>query len=515
MALVLAGKVAPLATGDEKAVFAGRVWLGDDGRVAAVTRGTTPKPAGFDDAPVVDVGASVIYPGFVDLHSHIGFNTLPLWSDPEQEDAYLHHDSWPGGDSYKNLITWPAWSLIKAAPESLLTYVQVRAVAGGTTSIQGWPTLSRRATNMLVRSVDNDAIGAVKDPVSVSALTLELTDLVKRAQLLEEGRAFVYHCGEGQPGSIAAREFDDLAKADCLQRGTIAIHCTALEAAAFAKWKKKPGTVVWSPFSNLWLYGVTTDVPAARANKLSVCLGTDWGPSGTKNLLGELKVARLWSDAQGWGLTDHDLVRMITTNPGDALGRAWKAKLGRLVKGGLGDVVVLARRKQDPWANVMAAREADVRMVVVGGRPVYGDKALLEKAGVSKTTSVPVGSVTKRVPLVLPDGSGKTWPWSDVVARLDQVRKEAAVKPPAGPAGAARGAAARPAIVADPPGTPPLVARLDMPGAPMEVAGPPPKGVTVDIPPIEPLHHNAAWLATIRNRGFHGGALDGLRALFS
>ena len=96
----------------------------------------------------------------------------------------------------------------------------------------------------------------------------------------------------------------------------VAIHASALDGSHFEHWKDeakpKPGetagTVVWSPFSNLWLYGTTTLVPEAWAARIGVSLGTDWGPSGTKNLLGELKVARLWSDLQSWDLTDHDLV---------------------------------------------------------------------------------------------------------------------------------------------------------------------------------------------------------------
>ena len=48
---------------------------------------------------------------------------------------------------------------------------------------------------------------------------------------------------------------------------------------------------MWSPFSNLWLYGKTTDVATAQSNGMRICLGADWSPSGSKSLLGELKVA--------------------------------------------------------------------------------------------------------------------------------------------------------------------------------------------------------------------------------
>ncbi len=60
-----------------------------------------------------------------------------------------------------------------------------------------------------------------------------------------------------------------------------------------------------------------------------------------------------------------------------------------------------------------------------------------------------------------------------------------------------------------------MVVKLDMPGGPQASAGPPPKGQTVQIPPIEPVHHNPAWLKTIPGRGFHSGALDGLSEAFA
>jgi 5-methylthioadenosine/S-adenosylhomocysteine deaminase len=515
---VLEGTVAPMAPGDEEATFAGRVWLGDDGLVAAVTRRGERAPAGFDSERVVDVGDAVIYPGFIDLHSHLAYNSLPLWAEADRAAPYLHHDSWPGADGYQEEVSWPAWTLLDRAPESVLAYVQVRALAGGTTSIQGWPSVSRHPTNALVRSVDNDAVGPLRDPVLVSALTQDVAELTKRAGHLQQGRVFIYHCAEGQQGSIVTREFDDLGTAGCLRPGLVAVHCSALDGSHFDRWRRSAGssrgpvgTVVWSPFSNLWLYGTTTDVPAARADRLAVCLGSDWGPSGTKNLLGEIKVARIWSDRQGWDLTDHELVRMITSTPGDALAPAWGHPTGRLVAGGLGDVVVLSRRGPDVWANLVAAREADVLLVVVGGRALYGSSALMEAAGAPPTTMVRPGRTVRRVPLKRPDATGTPWAWADVIARLEAVRADAARHPPVGPEGARGGPppVSLP-LAGDPPGTPPLVARPDMPGAPAEAAGPPPPGRTVDIPPVGSLHHSPAWISTIRRRGFHGGVLDGL-----
>jgi cytosine/adenosine deaminase-related metal-dependent hydrolase len=519
--MVLAGTVAPMAPGAEDDVFPGRVWLGDDGLIAAVTRDGDPAPPGFESARVVDVGEAVIHPGFIDLHSHVGYNTLPLWVEPTQTTPFLHHDIWPGEPSYRAEVGWPAWTLLDRAPETLLAYIQVRALAGGTTAIQGWPTASRPATNRLVRCIDDDQIGPLADPIRVSALTLDQAALASRATAMRAGRSFIYHCAEGQPRSRVVSEFEDVDRAECLQPGLIAVHGCALDGSHFDRWAQAAGTpagtIVWSPLSNLWLYGITTDVPAALATGLTVALGTDWGPSGTKNLLGELKVARSWSENSGWGLTDHQLVAMVTSAPGDALARAWQAQVGRLQPGALADVTVLSRRSDDVWTNAVTARERDVQLVVVGGRGRYGTKPLMDRAGERATTPVRIGRYSRRVPTVRPDDPSAVWPWAEILGRLDAVRADAAVRPPSGPAAGRRPPTATApvsSLAGDPAGTPAMVARLDMPGAPQAAAGPPPKGQTVDIPPIEPVHHDPAWLATIAGRGFHAGALDGLPAAF-
>ena len=263
MTLVVGGTIAALRPDAEDDVFPGRVWLADDGRVAAVTRGNAPGPPGFDGAPAVDVGAAVIYPGLVDLHSHLGYNTLPLWADPGQQTPYLHHDIWPGEPSYKPDVSWPAWTLAAQAPEALLTYVQVRCLAGGTTSVQGWPSTSRPALNRLVRCVDDDRIGPQPDPVKVSALTLEPADLGSRSTAMGAGSVFIYHCAEGQPGSSSPASSTIWTEPAACSSGWSA--CTRRRwTRATTRWHTKArqvstvapfGSVVWSPFSNLWLTG--------------------------------------------------------------------------------------------------------------------------------------------------------------------------------------------------------------------------------------------------------------------
>ena len=330
MALVIAGRIVPLDRADPAAVFKGRVYLDDSGTIDSVAPGNAAAPAGFVNAPLLDVGDAFVLPGLIDLHNHIGYNALPLWTEPSQQTAFLHHESWTRAATYQKAISWPAKALVEAAPEALLAYVQLRALVGGTTAIQGWPSANRQHVQVL-RDIDDETAGKNdRNLIYTSALTKKPLELGRMAQAQKQGAGFIYHCAEGQVGSLVAREFVDVANAGCLEKTLIGIHCNAVSGPDWKRWAaSKAGAIAWSPFSNLWLYGTTTDIAAARQQGVAICLGSDWGPSGSKNVQGELKVAKLASQKLGLGLSDQELVAMLTTNPGDALSRCWKKTIGR------------------------------------------------------------------------------------------------------------------------------------------------------------------------------------------
>jgi hypothetical protein len=71
----------------------------------------------------------------------------------------------------------------------------------------------------------------------------------------------------GPPGSGGAPRF-------------IAVHTNAVDPAVYAHWQS-PGAIAWPPFSNLWLYGQTTDVPAARAVGINVLFRSCPSPSSS------------------------------------------------------------------------------------------------------------------------------------------------------------------------------------------------------------------------------------------
>ena len=124
------------------------------------------------------------------------------------------------------------------------------------------------------------------------------------------------HLSEGTNAS-ARRHFENLQFSPnkwALGPSLCGIHCVALQKPDFAIMKQKGASMVWSPFSNLLLYGQTADIKSAKASGITMALGSDWSPSGSKNLMGELKVAKLYSDANGILFSDYELLAMATKN---------------------------------------------------------------------------------------------------------------------------------------------------------------------------------------------------------
>jgi hypothetical protein len=179
----------------------------------------------------------------------------------------------------------------------------------------------------------------------------------------------------------------------------IGIHCAGLTEADFADWEKLTGgaKIVWSPLSNLMLYGKTTDIPAALRHHAIVCLGTDWTPSGSKNLLWELKVAdQVNNSTFKHALQDVDLVATCTRNPAKLLN--W-GHVGMIKVGMTADLIVVDAKggAANPYRSLIEATETNVQLVTIGGDPRYGDEAILKQLKLNPDKS-PMYEVLKESP---------------------------------------------------------------------------------------------------------------------
>jgi len=48
---------------------------------------------------------STIYPGLIELHNHLAYNALPLWSPVPRR--FEHRGQWPDHPDYRKLISGP------------------------------------------------------------------------------------------------------------------------------------------------------------------------------------------------------------------------------------------------------------------------------------------------------------------------------------------------------------------------------------------------------------------------
>jgi 5-methylthioadenosine/S-adenosylhomocysteine deaminase len=219
---------------------------------------------------------------------------------------------------------------------------------------------------------------------------------------LNKTHKLILHLAEGL-GPTAREHFTALHLADgswALAPSLVAIHSNGLEAEDFEVLHDHGVGVVWSPLSNLLLYGGTTNITAAAKNKVPIALGSDWSPSGSRNLLAELKVARIVNDKLSPSpFTDRELVAMATRNPATMLG--WENAIGSLADGHFADLLVVAGADGDPYDHLLTAAERDIALVMVDGVARFGRPSLMDDLAPGVTfETLKVGGLSRRLNLV-------------------------------------------------------------------------------------------------------------------
>jgi cytosine/adenosine deaminase-related metal-dependent hydrolase len=331
-------------------------------RIAGVTQ---TRPAG---ARVLETDG-VILPGLIDLHGHPEYNVFAAWEPPRR---YVNRYAWRRSREYAAVVKEP-WQRLTAEPTLLPTltrYAESRALVGGVTAIQGASAKYPSREEALVRNVDRRIFGEHRARSIVDLGRTEPADAARlRTQIAAGAVTAVYvHLAEGVD-ETSAREFGDLTDAGLLTTATVIIHGTALSRDRLGDVRDAGAKLVWSPQSNLRLYGATTDVASAFELGVPVALGADWLPSGSPSLLAELQVARRALAAQGVSVPPRRLVDMVTTTAAAVAGLGHA--LGRIASGRVADLVVLDRRAADPWESVLASGPPEVAFVAIGGDIAY------------------------------------------------------------------------------------------------------------------------------------------------
>ena len=430
-AFLLKGRVVTME--NENSVLNQGNVLVRDGKIDAVWSSSSSMPISVDltNVPVIETNGT-IYPGLIDLHNHMHYNHIPLWdfdvhlSEGQRSDegGYTNRYQWGNNYDYGPSITWmknnvqqnSRWGM---ASEQM-KYAEVQAVAGGVTAVQGSPGSSTQSwDSMLSRNIELYNFG--QDGISTCAVCGAADDDYTGSHLISQNQsgslnAWFVHLAEGVDSSSQS-EFDALWNKGLIMDETVVIHGTALDRSQFDKMATVGADLVWSPISNFLLYGNTTDVRAADAAGLSISIAPDWGPSGSKNNLHELKVADLWNkDVMESYFTNYELAAMVTSNPAKAAN--WDSFVGQIKTGMYADLVVMDTFHDDPYRNLIEAIDADVRLTIVQGKAVFGDVDIMTGINGDDWEPINGGGVSKAVDVTSMTETDGMQTWATIEAGM-------------------------------------------------------------------------------------------------
>ena len=422
--------------------------LARSGKVVAIWQGReAPKGTPIGNAIEIDLGPkALIFPGLINLHNHPTYDVLDPWPPPSSDvqsnlgrplgtEPYANRYQWNDVAStsppeYRRLVDTPQLLMNSGLGLGLLSevvkYSEIKAMLGGETTFQdGLPDPA--TDNLMIRNAQSANFGRQAVLSRVASIDeFSGADLAALIAGMQNGQVdtWLTHLAEGVRDSerrvgdntSSRAEFASLESKGLLTDMTVIVQGNGLEEADFAAMRAAPSIrfdhtgdglgakLVWSPLSNLLLYGQTALVYQALKEGVTISLGTDWSPSGSRNLLDELKIADIaLRDFRILGVDrdlvpalsitgktgdarreaeialDKVLVEMVTSNPAKTL--RWSQNVGSIETGKFADLVVITKSDQrspedvpdSPYRALIDATEKDVRLVLVNGEPRSGD----------------------------------------------------------------------------------------------------------------------------------------------
>jgi len=394
--LALSGQVVTMDAGGT--VLKHGVIFMESGTIRAVQESGQAPPGGFESVAIIDSGGT-IFPGLIELHNHLSYNILRLWDVPR---TYSNRGQWAGIPEYRQLISGPM-KKIGSTPgllAALVRWVEAKCLVSGTTTSQGIALFSnagvRRFYRGIVRNVEQTNDADLPE-AGTRIPDIDSKDAASFLARLAQKKCFLLHLAEGVDDS-ARKHFLSLQFKPgkwAIIESLAGIHCTGLKEDDFDVMAGKGASMVWSPLSNLLLYGATADIARARKSGLRIGLGSDWSPSGSKNLLGELKVAHLYSQANGGIFTDQEIVALATRNAASIL--RWDKFLGSIEPGKRADLLVIDHRPKDVYQALIKAKENSVRLVIINGIPRCGTPELMTSLGAGNVETLSIGGEKRAI----------------------------------------------------------------------------------------------------------------------
>jgi cytosine/adenosine deaminase-related metal-dependent hydrolase len=334
------------------------------------------------DATVLACPGSIVTPGFINAHDHIWYNHKP--PSKLSDERYEHRHQWRLGLEGH---TQPDYE--RAETEAQIAWGEIRHALSGTTSIAGMGGVSG-----LVRNLEDPALnGEFERPAAFTTVfplgdasgtmlvdSCEYPELVDPSIFADAG-SFQAHLAEGvdlrAANEIACITGRGPASVDVTGTRSAFVHFIAASPDDAAFLSDRQVSVVWSPRSNIALYGHTANVTMLDRLGVNIALGTDWLPSGSMNLLRELRCAADFSNDYLDGYFSYfDLWKMVTINAARSF--SLQDELGSIAPGQIADIAIFRDGPAlDPFEDLVNASDSDLLLVMRAGRPLAGKAELV------------------------------------------------------------------------------------------------------------------------------------------
>lgn len=333
------------------------------------------------DASTLDCADGVVSPGLVNPHDHITFSLSQ--PQPHGDERYDHRHEWRRGfNGHTEINTYPGSN---NSTEGVL-YGELRMLFGAATSISGSGSASG-----LLRNLDrgNDTEGLAGVDVEYSTFPLGDSDGTLLSQgcgypfIESEGAlnasAYMPHIAEGITDD-ANNEFTCLSGQpgnDLIESNTAVIHGIGVRPSDIREMADVGAKLVWSPRSNIDLYGITADVLAYHHQGVGIALGTDWSASGSMNVMRELACAAYLNENHYNGaFSDYELWMMSTYWAAASQGAG--SQIGLLAPGFVADVAIFDGSENADYRAIIDGQPSDVALVLRGGMPLFGSASVVE-----------------------------------------------------------------------------------------------------------------------------------------
>ncbi len=372
------GDAALLITADiltpEGVLAGGQVLVDATGTIACVGCDCA-SAAGAAAATRLDCPDGVVSPGLINAHEHMTFQGRPY---TRTDERYEHRHDWRRGLHGHTRIG------SRMGTREEMVWAEIRMVMSGATSING-----SGGPDGFLRNLDRSNNGALMQP-SVEYDTFPLDDsngtqatsgcsygmTPTTASQIARNDSYTPHIAEGIDGSaqneFACTSSTDGGGNDVIGAQTAVIHAVALAPADIAAMAADNAMLIWSPRSNVTLYGDTARVTEYDRLGVPIALGTDWVFTGSMNMVRELQCAdALNADYMGGHFSDEDLWRMATLN--GAIATATDDAVGAITVGRIADLAVYDGRVHPLHRAVIDAEPADVALVLRSGVPLFGE----------------------------------------------------------------------------------------------------------------------------------------------